>query len=139
MFNPNWKHCRDITSPKKRTDKFVFLSWWLGNTWNLKSRQARKTNSSVCFLGEDTARQFCFEIYWPLGQARPPTLLYFIFSSKFYHVHLRHLLRFFDCLVHPNQSATFATDQKWPFKSSSYLLPKFSKVPLTIVSILLIS
>ena len=26
----------------------------------------------------------------------------------------RYLLRFFDCLVHPNLSATFATDQKWP-------------------------
>ena len=29
--------------------------------------QDRKTNSFVCFLGEITARQFCFEIYWPLG------------------------------------------------------------------------
>ena len=26
----------------------------------------------------------------------------------------RHLLRFFDCLAHPNLSATLATDQKWP-------------------------
>ena len=57
-------------------NKFVFLSWWLANTWNLKSKfkfqvfpscQDRKTNSSVRFLGEVTARQFCFEIYWPLG------------------------------------------------------------------------
>ena len=31
------------------------------------SRQDRKTNLSVCFLGEVTARQFCFEIYWPLA------------------------------------------------------------------------
>ena len=30
-------------------------------------------------------------------------------GSKF-----RYLLRFFDCLAHPNLSATFATDQKWP-------------------------
>ena len=28
--------------------------------------------------------------------------------------HSRYLLRFFDCLAHPNLSATFATDQKWP-------------------------
>ena len=27
---------------------------------------------------------------------------------------IRYLLRFFDCLAHPNLSATFATDQKWP-------------------------
>ena len=56
-------------------DDFVFLSWWLGNTWNFKSkfkfqvfpsRQDRKTKSSVCFLGEVNARQFCSEIYWPL-------------------------------------------------------------------------
>ena len=27
-------------------------------------------------------------------------------------MHIRYLLRFFDCLAHPNLSATFATDQK---------------------------
>ena len=27
------------------------------------SHQDRKTNSSVCFLGEVMAQQFCFEIY----------------------------------------------------------------------------
>jgi hypothetical protein len=27
------------------------------------SRQDRKTNLSICFLGEVTAQQFCFEIY----------------------------------------------------------------------------
>ena len=26
----------------------------------------------------------------------------------------RYLLRFFDCLAHPNLSATFTTDDKWP-------------------------
>ena len=26
----------------------------------------------------------------------------------------RYLLRFFDCLAHPNVSSTYATDQKWP-------------------------
>ena len=30
------------------------------------SRQDRKTNSSVCYLGEVMARQFRFEIYWHL-------------------------------------------------------------------------
>ena len=30
------------------------------------SRQDRKTNSFVRFLGEVMARQCCFEIYWPL-------------------------------------------------------------------------
>ena len=28
------------------------------------------------------------------------------------YLFIRHLLRFFDCLAHPNLSATFATDQK---------------------------
>ena len=46
------------------------------HTWNLKSkfkfqvfpsRQDRKTNLFICFLGEVMARQFCFEIFWPLG------------------------------------------------------------------------
>ena len=31
------------------------------------SHQDRKTNSFVCFLGEVTTWQFCFEIYWPLA------------------------------------------------------------------------
>ena len=59
---------------QKRTNEFVFLSWWLGNTRNLNfdfktisSRQDRKKNASVCFLGEVTAWQFCFEINWPLA------------------------------------------------------------------------
>ena len=29
-------------------------------------------------------------------------------------IYNRYLLRIFECLAHPNQSATFATDQKWP-------------------------
>ena len=51
-----------------------------------------------------------------------------------YSISNRYHSRFFDCLAHPNLSATLATDQK-----SSYLLPKFSRVPLTIVLIPLIS
>ena len=31
------KNCRAVTSPKKEKNIF-FLSWWLGNTWNLKSK-----------------------------------------------------------------------------------------------------
>ena len=58
-------------------NEFVFLSWRLGNTWNLKSKfkfqvflscQDRKTNSFIHYLGEVTVWQFCFEIYWPLGR-----------------------------------------------------------------------
>ena len=70
MFSQNFS--------QNQTDKFVFLSWQSRNTWNLKlkfkfqvlpSRQDRKTNLSVHFLGEVTAQQFCFEIYWPLKEA----------------------------------------------------------------------
>ena len=32
----------------------------------------------------------------------------------YYYVLPRHLLIFFDCLVHPKLSATLATDQKLP-------------------------
>ena len=58
----SWKkNCRAVASPKKQTDEYVFLSWWLKNTWKLNfdfkfqvfpSRQDRKTNSFVCFLRE---------------------------------------------------------------------------------------
>ena len=69
------RKCRAVTSPKKRTNQFVFLSWRLGNIWNLNfnfkfqvypGHQDRKTNSFVCFLGKVIAPQFCLEIYWPL-------------------------------------------------------------------------
>ena len=38
------------------------------------------------------------------------------FSSQFYEIkiYIRYLFRFFYCLAHPNLSATFATDEKWP-------------------------
>ena len=67
-------NCQAVTSSKKQMNKFVFLSWRLGNTWNkhfyfkvqvFLSRQDR-TNSFVCFLGEVTAGQLYFQIYWPL-------------------------------------------------------------------------
>ena len=63
------------TSSKKQTNKFVFLSWRLGNTWNLKSifqfqvipsRQDRKTNLFVRFWEKFRLKKFCFEIYCPL-------------------------------------------------------------------------
>ena len=72
------QNCRAITSPRKRTNTFVFLTWQLRNTWNLKSkfkfqvflgRQDRKTNLFVHFLGEVMAQQFCLEIHWPLVYA----------------------------------------------------------------------
>ena len=43
---------RDIDSPKKRTNEFVLFA--------VISKQATKTNSFVCFLGESTARQSAF-------------------------------------------------------------------------------
>ena len=64
-----------LTSPKKWTNEFVFLSWRLGNTWNLNfdfklqvfpSLHDRETIFFFRFLGEVFARQFWFKIYWPL-------------------------------------------------------------------------
>ena len=49
---------RAIDSPKKRTDEFVLFAFLLFT--------ANKSNSSVHFLGESTARQSVFEIDWPL-------------------------------------------------------------------------
>ena len=38
----------------------------VSHTLYVATFQDRKTNLFVCFLGEVLARQFCFEIYWPL-------------------------------------------------------------------------
>ena len=44
--------------------------------------------------------------------------------------------QFFDCLAHPNKSATFFTDQKWSLSHlRMYNLPKFSRVQLTKILI----
>ena len=44
-----------LTSPKKRTDKFVLFAFLL--------LAANKSKSFVCFLGEFTARQSTFWFY----------------------------------------------------------------------------
>ena len=46
---------RDLDSPKKRTNE-IFLFAFLLFT-------ANKTNLFICFLGESTARQNCFQFY----------------------------------------------------------------------------
>ena len=46
---------RAIDSPKKRTDEFVLFAFLLFT--------ANKSNSSVRFLGESTARQSAFRFY----------------------------------------------------------------------------
>ena len=43
-----------IDSPKKRMDEF--------DLFDVKSKKANKTNSSVCFFGESMAHQSAFEI-----------------------------------------------------------------------------
>ena len=68
------QNCWAVISPKIERTNLIFYpdSPEILETWNpnssFKHCQDRKTNSSVCFLGEVTARQFCFEIYWPLVQ-----------------------------------------------------------------------
>ena len=63
------QNCWAITFQNKQTNEFVFRSWQLRNTCNLnfdlkfqvfRTRQDRKTNLLVHFLGEVTAQPFCF-------------------------------------------------------------------------------
>jgi hypothetical protein len=49
-----------IDSPKKRTDEFVLFAFLLF--------MANKSNSSVRFLGESTARQSAFRLNLTFGQ-----------------------------------------------------------------------
>ena len=50
-----------IDSPKKRTDEFVLFTFLLF--------RANKSNFSVCFLGESTARQSAFRFYLTFKKA----------------------------------------------------------------------
>ena len=63
----------NFSQENKWTNLFSILMTWKHLNLNSKfkfqvfpSRQDRKTNSLVCFLGEIMARQFYFEIYWSL-------------------------------------------------------------------------
>ena len=49
------QNCQVVTSPKKQTDEFVLFPFLLFT--------ANKSNSSVRFLGESTARQSAFGFY----------------------------------------------------------------------------
>ena len=69
------QNCRAVTSPKKRTDKFVFLSWRLENTWNLnfdfkfKYFRVVRIEKQICpfvFWKKLQLDNFFFKIYWPL-------------------------------------------------------------------------
>ena len=53
-------------------------------------------------------------------------------NKKVQYICIRYHSRFFDCLGHPNLNVTLATDKKMILKLSSYLLPKFSRVPFNI-------
>ena len=61
----SWKKLSSRNFSQKWTNKFIFLSWWLGNT----------------FLGEVTAWQFRFKIYWPL--VRSNILLFHFEGTEF--------------------------------------------------------
>ena len=64
---------------------------------------------------------------------RPPTIF---IKGQLLRLLIRYISRFFYMLSASKPiSSTLATDQKWPLKSSLYLLPKCSRVPLTIVLI----
>ena len=82
-------------------------------------------NLTALFTSHRTVEKFC------LNTIR-------IDDNDIINLSLRYHSRFFDCLAHPNLSATLATDHM-TLKLSSYLLPKFSRVPFTTVLISLIS
>ena len=51
-----------VTSPKKRTNEFDLFA--------VKRKKAKKTNSSVRFLGEVSRPWIAFEINWPLAESK---------------------------------------------------------------------
>ena len=71
------QNCQAVTSPKNQWRNLFFypdcpeIHETLKSKFKFQvflSRQNRKTNLSVHVLGEVTAWQFCFEIYWPLDR-----------------------------------------------------------------------
>ena len=75
-----------LTSPKKWTDEFVLFAFLLF--------KANKSNSSVCFLGESTARQSAFWFYLTFRSSS--RLSNYMYSMDFLSSH-------------------FITNVSWPF------------------------
>ena len=76
------------------------------------------------FLSLPTNETCTVEIVFNLSKYATNIISRYIWYSKgnktcekrsFTHLISRYLSRFFECLAHPNRSATLATDQKWPF------------------------
>ena len=80
------------------------------------------THSHTCTLTVSSDTNLHTNLSKPI--IRLPSSGFITFYQIFLHLkkhptflltlHNRYLLRFFDCLAHPNISAAFATDQKWP-------------------------
>ena len=84
-----------------------FINYVSKNLW-LKSFQTRLLNPQDSgILDSMPFSYFAMRKVYNLLESLNSTYLY-----------SRHLSRYFDCLAHPNLSATLATDQKWPL---SYL------------------
>ena len=106
---------------------FIIKRFGIHSRFLTKVHECCSSNAKELSILEPTCRNLLDQ------KSSLPTFSCFIDLDSRYHS------RCFDCIAHPNLSATLATDQKWPLKLSSYLLPKFSRVPFTIVLIPLIS
>ena len=60
-----------------------------------------------CIKNTDASNQGGWHLCHTMGQK-------YFWNNHFYNFYSRHHSRFFDCLAHPNLSATLATDQKRP-------------------------
>ena len=93
------QNCRAVTSPKnKRMNLFFYPDdSEILETWNPNSSisEDRKIDSFVCFLGEVSAQQFCFEIYWPLVREglKVGTYYEFVMIGELLYYNLNHVLR----------------------------------------------
>ena len=97
FFNENffWKGSDNfkVLTSKVRNWHF-WISWFRMYIYLPKTFKMKK-----CHLSLNYATIWCWS-YWKF--------------FKWYLLFIRYLLRFFDCLAHPNLSANFATDEKWP-------------------------
>ena len=80
-LSPLRQPCFSILTTRNLESKFKFQVFL--------SRQDRKINLSVRFLGEVTPQKFCFEIYWPLVYLRLSYVMSYYFYIMLYFGRLR--------------------------------------------------
>ena len=105
----------NITNLKICTLDNLILHTWNNANRDIKSEYTSYSKVRLKYSKRCEFEPFCHRkkvhLIWMCNKQFSAITMW---KLQWFTMYIRYLLRFFDCLAHPNLSATFATDQKWP-------------------------